>query len=280
MGYGYETGDGIYFDITKFPEYGKLSRLNLDDQIAGSARGGKQRKASSRRFCALEKGSARTYNAMAVPLGHGLSGWHIECSTMSRKYLGSLIDIHTGGVDHIPVHHENEIAQSEALEGHKTVNIWMHGEFMLVDGGKMSKSLGNTYTLAQLAEKGYEPLSFRYFCLNTHYRKKLNFTFEGMDAAQTAYHRLLAALYEHKNSSAPADPEQLEKLSAEFDAAIDDDINVPLALGVLWTAVKLPASRDVYELALKFDKVLGLSLDKGGRPNKSRCFPCPTTYAI
>ena len=268
MGYGYETGDGIYFDISKFPEYGKLSRLNLDDQIAGARVEVNNEKRHPADFALWKKAPPEHIMQWPSPWGMGYPGWHIECSTMSRKYLGSLIDIHTGGVDHIPVHHENEIAQSEALEGHKTVNIWMHGEFMLVDGGKMSKSLGNTYTLAQLAEKGYEPLSFRYFCLNTHYRKKLNFTFEGMDAAQTAYHRLLAALYEHKNSSAPADPERLEKLSAEFDAAIDDDINVPLALGVLWTAVKLPASRDVYELALKFDKVLGLSLDKAAPEQK------------
>ena len=192
----------------------------------------------------------------------GYPGWHIECSTMSRKYLGSLIDIHSGGVDHIPVHHENEIAQSEALEGHKTVNVWMHGEFMLVDGGKMSKSLGNTYTIAQLEEMGYSPLAFRYFCLNTHYRKKLNFTFEGLKAAQVAYERLLNALYEHKVSPAATDPAIIDKYRAEFTDAINDDINVPLALGVVWTMLKEAPSKDIYALALDFDKVLGLSLDK------------------
>ena len=266
-GYGYETGDGIYFDISKFPGYGKLSRLSLDDQIAGARVEVNTEKRHPADFALWKKAPPEHIMQWQSPWGMGYPGWHIECSTMSRKYLGPLIDIHTGGVDHIPVHHENEIAQSEALEGSKTVNVWMHGEFMLVDGGKMSKSLGNTYTLAQLAERGYEPLSFRYFCLNTHYRKKLNFTFEGLDAAQTAYHRLLAALYEHKNSPAAASAEKLEKFRRDFAAAIDDDINVPLALGVLWTAVKQPASADIYRLALQFDKVLGLSLDKA-RPDE------------
>lgn len=262
-GYGYETSDGIYFDISKFPEYGKLSRLNLEDQIAGARVEVNGEKRHPADFALWKKAAPEHIMQWQSPWGMGFPGWHIECSTMSRKYLGSLIDIHTGGVDHIPVHHENEIAQSEALEGHKTVNTWMHGEFMLVDGGKMSKSLGNTYTLAQLEEKGFEPLSYRYFCLNTHYRKKLNFTFEGLEAAQTAYHRLLAALYEHKMAKdVKTAPEKLQEYKDAFQNAIDDDINVPMALGVLWTMVKQPYSRDIYELALDFDKVFGLSLDK------------------
>lgn len=262
-GYGYETSDGIYFDIGKFPEYGKLSRLNLEDQIAGARVEVNSEKRHPADFALWKKAAPEHIMQWQSPWGMGFPGWHIECSTMSRKYLGSLIDIHTGGVDHIPVHHENEIAQSEALEGHKTVNTWMHGEFMLVDGGKMSKSLGNTYTLAQLEEKGFEPLSYRYFCLNTHYRKKLNFTFEGLEAAQTAYRRLLAALYEHKTAKGvKTAPEKLREYKEAFQNAIDDDINVPMALGVLWTMVKQPYSRDIYELALDFDKVFGLSLDK------------------
>lgn len=262
-GYGYETSDGIYFDIGKFPEYGKLSRLNLEDQIAGARVEVNSEKRHPADFALWKKAAPEHIMQWQSPWGMGFPGWHIECSTMSRKYLGSLIDIHTGGVDHIPVHHENEIAQSEALEGHKTVNTWMHGEFMLVDGGKMSKSLGNTYTLAQLEEKGFEPLSYRYFCLNTHYRKKLNFTFEGLEAAQTAYRRLLAALYEHKTAKGvKTAPEKLREYKESFQNAIDDDINVPMALGVLWTMVKQPYSRDIYELALDFDKVFGLSLDK------------------
>lgn len=261
LGYGYETSDGIYFDIGKFPEYGKLSRLNLDDQIAGARVEVNSEKRHPADFALWKKAPKEHIMQWESPWGMGYPGWHIECSTMSRKYLGSLIDIHSGGVDHIPVHHENEIAQSEALEGTKTVNTWMHGEFMQVDGGKMSKSLGNTYTLAQLKEKGYEALSFRYFCLNTHYRKKLNFTFEGMDAAQTAYNRLLNLLYEHKVGANATAPEIIEKYKTDFLSAINDDVNLPLALGVVWTMVKEKPSKDIYALALEFDKVLGLSLN-------------------
>ncbi|MBQ8882657.1 MAG: cysteine--tRNA ligase [Clostridia bacterium] len=269
LGYGYETSDGIYFDIEKFEGYGKLSRLNLDDQIAGARVEVNDEKRNPYDFALWKKAPKEHIMQWPSPWGMGYPGWHIECSAMSRKYLGSLIDIHSGGVDHIPVHHENEIAQSEALEGKKTVNTWMHGEFMLVDGGKMSKSLGNTYTVAQLQEMGYAPLAFRYFCLNTHYRKKLNFTFDGLKAAAVAYDRLLALLGEHKASSATTDKAVLDKYLEEFTTAVNDDINIPASLGVLWTMLKnLPKSKDVYALALTFDKVLGLSLDKATVPAK------------
>ena len=269
-GYGYETSDGIYFDIGKFEGYGKLSRLNLDDQIAGARVEVNSEKRHPADFALWKKAPKEHIMQWPSPWGMGYPGWHIECSTMSRKYLGSLIDIHSGGVDHIPVHHENEIAQSEALEGSKTVNTWMHGEFMLVDGGKMSKSLGNTYTIAQLEEMGYSPLAFRYFCLNTHYRKKLNFTFEGLKAAQVAYTRMLNALYEHKISTATTAPEILDKYRKDFTDAVNDDINIPLSLGVIWTMLKENPSKDIYALALEFDKVLGLSLNKAKPAEKEK----------
>ena len=179
-GYGYED-ERRYFISTsrKFPEYGKLSRLSLDDQIAGARVEVNGEKRHPADFALWKKAPKEHIMQWPSPWGMGYPGWHIECSTMSRKYLGSLIDIHSGGVDHIPVHHENEIAQSEALEGHKTVNVWMHGEFMLVDGGKMSKSLGNTYTIAQLEEMGYSPLAFRYFCLNTSLPQKAQLHLRG-----------------------------------------------------------------------------------------------------
>ena len=262
-GYAYETSDGIYFDISKFPEYGKLSRLNLDDQIAGARVEVNSEKRHPADFALWKKAEKNHIMQWESPWGMGYPGWHIECSAMSRKYLGKVLDIHTGGVDHIPVHHENEIAQSEALEGCKTVNYWLHGEFMLVDNGKMSKSLGNTYTIAQLGEKGYPPLAFRYFCLNAHYRKKLNFTFEGMDSALTSLKRLYALMCKHKAGAEKTEKETLEKYEKEFRDAIDDDLNIPLALGVLWTMLKDEKdSHDVYSLAIKFDSVLGLSLDK------------------
>ncbi|MCI8459371.1 MAG: cysteine--tRNA ligase [Clostridia bacterium] len=267
-GYAYETSDGIYFDIGKFPAYGKLSRLNLDDQIAGARVEVNAEKRHPADFALWKKAEKNHIMQWPSPWGMGYPGWHIECSAMSRKYLGVTFDIHTGGVDHIPVHHENEIAQSEAREGCRTVNVWMHGEFMLVDGGKMSKSLGNTYTIDQLHARGYDPLAFRYFCLNAHYRKKLNFTFEGMDAAQTAYDRLLEALYKHKQSAEDCDESVLQSYKDRFDAAVNDDLNLPLALGVLWTMTKEKPSHKLYALALEFDKVLGLNLHTAHPPKE------------
>ncbi len=261
-GYGYETSDGIYFDISKFKEYGKLSRLNLDEQIAGARVEVNSEKRHPADFALWKKAEPEHIMQWESPWGMGYPGWHIECSTMSKKYLGDVFDIHTGGVDHIPVHHENEIAQSEALEDKKTVDYWMHGEFMLVNNGKMSKSLGNTYRISQLEEMGYTALDFRYFCLNAHYRKKLNFTFEGLDAAKKSYERLLGALYQHKTSPKSTDEEKLARYKKEFEDAINDDLNIPMALGVLWKMVKEEKSKDIYKLALDMDKVFGLSLDK------------------
>ncbi len=261
-GISYETSDGIYFDIAKFPRYGCLSRANLDDQLAGARVEVNDEKRHPADFALWKKADPLHIMQWPSPWGMGYPGWHIECSAMSQKYLGKVFDIHSGGVDHIPIHHENEIAQNEALTGVKSVNYWIHGEFMLVDNGKMSKSLGNTYTIAQLEEMGYSPLDFRFFCLNTHYRKKLNFTFDGLSAAKVSRERLMQALAAHKASSNATNPDTIAKFKQDFHLAIEDDINVPLALGILFTAIKEPKSKDIYELALYFDKALGLSLDK------------------
>ncbi len=265
-GYAYEISDGIYFDIGKFPGYGKLSGQTVDEKEAGARIEENSEKRHPADFALWKKADKNHIMQWESPWGMGFPGWHIECSAMSKKYLGEVFDLHTGGIDAVPVHHENEIAQNEALAGKKTVNYWMHGEFMMVDGGKMSKSLGNVYTVSDLVKKGYLPLDFRYFCLNAHYRKKLNFTFEGMDAAHVSYERLRNALYAHKMSAAATDPAVLDDLMKKFKGAVEDDMNIPYALGVLWDAVKLPKSKDVYKLALEFDKVLGLSLDKVTAP--------------
>lgn len=261
-GYAYEIDDGIYFDISKFEGYGKLSRLNLDEQQAGARVEVNSQKRHPADFAVWKKAEPEHIMQWPSPWSMGYPGWHIECSAMSKKYLGQVFDVHTGGVDHIPVHHENEIAQNEALAGKKTVNYWCHGEFMLVNNGKMSKSLGNTYRISQLEEMGYCPLDFRYFCLNAHYRKKLNFTFEGMDGAKVSYERLLNALYDHKISNKKTEQNILDAYKKEFVDAINNDLNLPLALGVVWKMVKQDKSKDIYELALDFDKVLGLSLEK------------------
>ena len=267
-GYGYEIDDGIYFDIGKFPGYGKLSRLNLEEQQAGARVEVNSQKRHPADFALWKKAEPEHIMQWPSPWGMGYPGWHIECSAMSLKYLGMPFDIHTGGVDHIPVHHENEIAQNEALTGKKSVNYWVHGEFMLVNNGKMSKSLGNTYRISDLEERGYKALDFRYFCLNTHYRKKLNFTFEGLDAAKAAYARLLAQVYKHKTAKESGDTALANKYVEQFKQAIDDDLNIPLALGILWTMMKEAPAKELFTAALEFDKVLGLDLDKAVVPKE------------
>ncbi len=261
-GFAYETSDGIYFDIAKFPGYGKLSGLNLDEQIAGARVDVNVEKRHPADFALWKKAEPNHIMQWHSPWGMGYPGWHIECSAMGQKYLGQVFDIHTGGVDHIPIHHENEIAQNEARIGKKSVNYWMHGEFMLVDGGKMSKSLGNTYTIKDLEQRGFDGLDFRFFCLNAQYRKKLNFTFEALKAAKVSRERLAAQLLEHKDALALTSAELLQDYKEKFLAAINDDLNIPLALGILFTMLKEPKSKDIYKLALYMDGVFGLRLDK------------------
>ena len=261
-GFAYEITDGIYYDIGKFPSYGKLSGQVVDEKEAGARVEENSEKRHPADFALWKKADKNHIMQWDSPWGMGFPGWHIECSAMSRKYLGEVFDIHSGGIDAVPVHHENEIAQNEARAGKKTVNYWMHGEFMMVDGGKMSKSLGNVYTIAQLREKGYDPLDFRFFCLNAHYRKKLNFTFEGMNAAKTGRERILAALAQHKASDKSTDKAVLDGYKEKFLEAINDDLNIPLALGVLFNMLKEPKSKDIYALAVEFDKVFGLDFDK------------------
>ena len=279
-GYGYETDDGIYFDISKFPDYGKLSGNDLEAQLAGARVEGNQQKRHPADFALWKKAPKEHIMQWESPWGMGYPGWHIECSAMSRKYLGDTFDLHTGGVDHIPVHHENEIAQSEALLGHPAVHYWMHGEFMMVDGGKMSKSLGNTYTISDLISRGYAPLAFRYLCLNAHYRSKLNFTWEAMSGAQVSYIRLLEGAYRHKN--APRSPQAAllaQDAWEQFLEAAGDDLNIPKALGVAWTLIRSNIkSADIYDALLKMDGILGLNLAQY-EPEQQQDEPLPAEIA-
>ncbi len=276
-GYGYETSDGIYFDISKFPAYGQLSGINLEDQKAGARVEVNDEKRSPFDFAIWKKAPKEHIMQWDSRWGKGYPGWHIECSAMSKKYLGEVFDIHTGGVDHIPIHHENEIAQSYGDSGKNPAKFWMHGEFMLVNNGKMSKKLGNTYLVSQLEEMGYSPMCFRYFCLNTHYRKKLNFTFEGMDGAKTAYARLCALVAKHREGENDVSDEKLAAYRKEFEEDVTDDLNVPGAMGVLWTMLKEPASRKIYALALEMDKVFGLKLDEAKAEEVKEEFPAEIT---
>lgn len=276
-GYGYETSDGIYFDISKFPAYGQLSGINLEEQKAGARVEVNDEKRSPFDFAIWKKAPKEHIMQWDSRWGKGYPGWHIECSAMSKKYLGEVFDIHTGGVDHIPIHHENEIAQSYGDSGKNPAKFWMHGEFMLVNNGKMSKKLGNTYLVSQLEEMGYSPMCFRYFCLNTHYRKKLNFTFEGMDGAKTAYARLCALVAKHREGENDVSDEKLAAYRKEFEEDVTDDLNVPGAMGVLWTMLKEPASRKIYALALEMDKVFGLKLDEAKAEEVKEEFPAEIT---
>lgn len=257
LGYGYRIPqDGIYFDVQKLEEYGKLSGNRLEELQAGARVEVNDRKRHPADFALWKDAPPEHIMQWPSPWGMGFPGWHIECSAMAMKYLGKRVDIHTGGIDHIPIHHENEIAQSEAVTGEQWVNYWLHGEFLQVDGGKMAKSLNNFYTLSNLAERGYDPLAFRYLCLNAHYRTPLNFTWDGLSAAQTSLNRLRQGFQRLPQDSSPPDVNLLDK----FLAAINDDLNIPLALSFAWEAVRSgnPGSRT---LVAKFDQVLGLRLD-------------------
>ena len=272
-GYAYETEDGIYFSVEKFPDYGKLSGINLADQRHGARVEVNSFKRHPVDFALWKKAAPNHLQQWDSPWGKGFPGWHIECTAMSKKYLGEVFDIHTGGVDHIPIHHENEIAQAECWLGHPAVHYWMHSEFMLIDGGKMSKSLGNTYTISDLVAKGYSPVVFRYFCLNVQGRQQITITWEAMDAAKAAYNKLCAQLVSHKNSPARTEKSILDDFHNKFEEAINDDLNIPLAIGVLWTMLKLPKSCDVYKLALDFDRVFALDFDKVKEEKKEIVIP-------
>lgn len=191
------------------------------------------------------------------PWGLGFPGWHIECSVMSMKYLGEHFDIHTGGQEHIQIHHTNEIAQSEAVTGKKFVNYWLHGAWLVSKGKKVSKSSGGLFTISQLEEKGFSPLVFRYLCLTTHYRKPLNFSVGKLEAARTAYERLKNII-----SSLKDDGTENKKFLKDFEKEISDDLNVPGGLQVLWKLVRNEKAKGKVKTIKKIDEVLGLSLFK------------------
>ncbi len=262
-GYAYEVNGNVYYDVGKFNRYGMLSGINLENQKAGARIEVNSEKHSPYDFALWIKAPENHIMKWESPWGLGYPGWHIECSTMSRKYLGDTFDIHTGGVDHIPVHHENEIAQSMGLTGKLQANYWMHVEFLQVNNGKMGKSLGNCYTITELEEKGYEALDYRYFCLNANYSKILNFTFDGLTSARNARKRLYDLVLLHKNGSNTISQDVIEKYRLDFVNAINDDLNIPLAMGNLWSMLRQEKpSKQIYDLALDMDRVFGLDFDK------------------
>ncbi len=261
-GYAYETSKGIYFDISKLDKYPVLSNRKLDEQIAGARVDVDSEKRNPYDFALWIKAPENHIMKWESTWGLSYPGWHIECSAMGRKYLGDQFDIHTGGIDHIPTHHENEIAQSKGLTGKVPAKTWMHVEFLQVDGGKMSKSLGNIYTLDQLQEKGIEPLAYKLFCFTAHYRTKLNFTFETALASQRALMRLREGFIKHLQGEQNISDEEIKKYEEKFLEAVNDDLNMPLAMGIVWEIVRNEnKSKQFAELLLKLDKVLGLELE-------------------
>ncbi len=260
-GYAYETSKGIYFDISKLDKYPVLSNRKLDDQIAGARVDVDPEKKNPYDFALWIKAPENHIMKWESPWGLSYPGWHLECSTMGRRFLGEEFDIHTGGVDHIPTHHENEIAQSKGATGKIPAHVWMHCEYLQVDGGKMSKSLGNTYTISQLQEKGISPLAFKLFCFTAHYRNKLNFTFEGAYGAQKALERLYDSYIKNANGVDDVDEDIIKEYEERFLEYINDDMNMPGAMSVVWEIARnAKKSIKFADLLLKFDKVLGLDM--------------------
>jgi cysteinyl-tRNA synthetase len=262
-GYTYQTEDTIYFDTSKLDKYGELSNINAEEQKAGARVDFDTNKKNVTDFALWIKAPENHIMKWDSFFGKCYPGWHLECSAMGYKYLGENFDIHTGGIDHIPIHHENEIAQSKGFSGKIPANYWMHVDFLTVNGGKMSKSLNNLYTLKDLEEKGYSPLVYRMFNFNSVYRNRINFTWEGMESAKVALARLKEAYQKHLAGNEDFEQEKIDDLEERFHKAINDDLNMPLALSVVWEVAKNPIkSKKIAELLLKFDTVLGLKIDE------------------
>jgi cysteinyl-tRNA synthetase len=268
-GFTYSAGGNLYFDITKFPAYGEMARLHLEEQKAGARTGVDEYKRNPHDFVLWFTKSKFENQALMwdSPWGRGYPGWHIECSAMSIKYLGEQFDIHAGGIDHIAIHHTNEIAQSEAATGkHPWVKFWVHNEFLVFDRGKMSKSTGGFITLQTLVDAGYDPLDYRYFLLGGHYRTQMQFSYEALVSARNARKSItdrIKALSD-KTAEAPVrvTNEKAAAYLAAFKAAIENDLATPRALAELWGLLKDTGIPKTETLAAVFsmDEVLGLKL--------------------
>ena len=265
-GYAYETSKGIYFDISKLDKYPVLSNRDLEDQKAGARVEVDPEKRNPYDFALWIKAPENHIMKWESPWGLSYPGWHLECSAMGRRFLGEQFDIHTGGIDHIPTHHENEIAQAKGATGKIPARFWMHCEYLQVDGGKMSKSLGNTYTISNLKEKGIFPLAFKLFCFTSHYRNKLNFTFEGAYGAQKALERLYDCYEKQLEGTDKIDNSILDEYRSKFENYINDDMNMPGAMSIVWEVARNDKkSKEFADLLLEFDNVLGLDIKNSNK---------------
>ncbi|KKR43223.1 cysteine--tRNA ligase [Candidatus Woesebacteria bacterium RIFOXYC1_FULL_41_14] len=267
-GFTYKTGTGLVFDTSKFPDYAKFANLNLEDQKAGARTEVDPEKRNPWDFLLWVTNQPNHIMQWDSPWGKGFPGWHIECTAMSTKYLGERFDIHTGGKEHVSVHHTNEIAQGYGAFGHQTADYWLHNEWLLVNGEKMSKSLGNNVLVTDLIEKGFDPLALRYLILTTHYRTGLNFTLESLTAAQTALEKLRNQIAALKNQAdrttlSPEKEKQIEVFRNDFIESLNDDLNVAKAIAIVWSMLgsNIP-SADKYDLVMSFDEILGLKLNE------------------
>ena len=275
-GYNYRTSDGIYYDTSKFARYDALVGRSRLEGLKGGARVEMSEEKKNPTDFALWKFSPtdkKRQMEWESPWGVGFPGWHVECSAMAMKYLGPTIDIHCGGIDHVSVHHTNEIAQSEAATGQKYVDYWVHGEFLVLRAGKMSKSGGTFVTLQTLRDKGYDPLDYRYLCLTAHYRTQLEFTYESLDSARKSLQTLRREVSKaqeaaQRQNSVPT--ARLGEVKAQFQAAMEDDLNAPKALAVVWEVLRgadLNAAEKV-EFVKFADGVLSLDLFRAPEEKK------------
>ncbi|HPG85562.1 MAG TPA: cysteine--tRNA ligase [Spirochaetales bacterium] len=283
-GYTYFAGGNLYFDVSKFPSYGEMAGLKLDELKAGARIEVDANKRNPYDFVLWFTKSKFEDQALQwdSPWGRGYPGWHVECSAMSMKYLGEQFDIHAGGIDHVAIHHTNEIAQSEGATGKKWVNYWLHGEFLVLDKGKMSKSAGGFLTLKTLTDAGYEALDYRYFLLGAHYRSQLQFSYDGLDSARASRRSLVERVLALREKLHGGEPTPLATLCpaakarlVAFKAAIEDDLSTPRALAELWGVLKEQgvSAADALGAAFDMDRVLGLGLESLAREAQAAVDP-------
>lgn len=259
----YKTSDGIYFDTSKFKDYGKLGEINLEGLDEGARIGVNKEKRNPTDFALwkFSKPEEKRQQEWSSPWGVGFPGWHIECSAMAMKYLGQTLDIHTGGIDHIPVHHNNEIAQSEAATGKQFSRFWLHNAFINISGGKMAKSEGNFIRLTTLEEKHIEPLAFKYWLLTAHYRSPITFSYDAILSAQTGFLKLVRQF-----SMLPGGGSVSDEYSRKFKEIINNDLDTPEAISLMWQLIKdekITSSNKKATIS-SFDKIFGLNIEKLG----------------
>lgn len=274
-GFTYTVDGNVYFRINKFSTYADFSKRKLEELQEGARVDIDTRKENPLDFVLWFSNSKFPNQIMKwpSPWGVGFPGWHIECSAMASKYLGDHFDIHCGGIDHISIHHTNEIAQSEARFSKKWVNYWLHGEFLVLQKEKMSKSLGNFLTLKSLVDQGFDPLHYRYLCLLAHYRSQLFFSLEALESAKNAFESLRNRVLHFKlNPQACKNSSKKQELKDSFFAAMNDDLSTPVAIAIMWQVLKDAdlSNGDKLELLLEFDSILGFDINNFAPPNLSK----------